>query len=111
MFAQSDCSDGSSDCTDVDAQADSLLERVAKLSPEDAELAGLVEESIRTLDTLRQAIASADAASGTALDRKRCDELCAQHKAGGNQCSPPISPTSPLDCFATGQQFMALRPE
>jgi hypothetical protein len=111
LLAQSDCSDGSSDCTDVDAQADSLLERVAKLSPEDAELAGLVEESIRTLDTLRQAIASADAATGTALDRKRCDELCAQHKAGGNQCSPPISPTSPLDCFATGQQFMALRPE
>lgn len=111
---QSDRSEDSSDCTDVDAQADSLLDRVSKLTPEDAELAGLVEESIRTLDTLREAIAAADAATGTtdgaALDRIRCDDLCAQHKLGGegDQFSPPISPTSPLDCFAAGQPFGGL---
>ena len=115
--AQSDCGEDSSD---VDAQADSLLEHVAKLTPEDAELAGLVEESIRTLDTLREAIAAADAATGAtngaALDRIRCDDLCARHKAGGrtklggegDQFSPPISPTSPLDCFAAGQPFGSL---
>ena len=93
---------------------------MAKLTPEDAELAGLVEESIRTLDTLREAIAAADAATGAtngaALDRIRCDDLCARHKAGGrtklggedDQFSPPISPTSPLDCFAAGQPFGSL---
>ena len=87
----------------------------AKLSPEDAELAGLVEESIRTLDSLQQAIAAVDAADAaaaaandrTVLDRKRCDDLCAQHK-DGDHFSPPISPTSPLDCFAAGQQFSGL---